>query len=422
MNFPKMIKIRQRFTGPVVADIDGTVSKQLDSAGLKQNVKPGMQVAITAGSRGIANIQLIIRAVVRELRQMGAEPFIVPTMGSHGGATAKGQVEVLESLGITEAFCGAPIRSSMEVEQIGQTEEGMPVYVDKNALAADGIILMGRVKVHTDFKSPIGIESGLMKMAAIGLGKHKQALLIHSHGVTGIRDIMPKVARVMLARTKILCGIAIVENAFEQTALIEAIPTAQIEARERELLAESAALMPKLPAEEIDILIVDEVGKNYSGTGMDTNIIGRLRIQGTPEPQSPRIKYIIASDLSEASHGNGLGIGLADLTTQRFFDKLDFKAMNENVITSTFLARASIPIVLESDRAALAAALRANWGVEPEKARIMRIPSTLHLEYLYVSEALLPEVAELLHVEVVGELAELEFDDQGYLPKMQHHP
>ncbi|EMT54646.1 hypothetical protein I532_03540 [Brevibacillus borstelensis AK1] len=422
MNFPKMIKIRQRFTGPVVADIDGTVSKQLDSAGLKQNVKPGMQVAITAGSRGIANIHLIIRAVVRELRQMGAEPFIVPTMGSHGGATAKGQVEVLESLGITEAFCGAPIRSSMEVEQIGQTEEGMPVYVDKNALAADGIILMGRVKVHTDFKSPIGIESGLMKMAAIGLGKHKQALLIHSHGVTGIRDIMPKVARVMLARTKILCGIAIVENAFEQTALIEAIPTAQIEARERELLAESAALMPKLPAEEIDILIVDEVGKNYSGTGMDTNIIGRLRIQGTPEPQSPRIKYIIASDLSEASHGNGLGIGLADLTTQRFFDKLDFKAMNENVITSTFLARASIPIVLESDRAALAAALRANWGVEPEKARIMRIPSTLHLEYLYVSEALLPEVAELPHVEVVGELAELEFDDQGYLPKMQHHP
>ncbi|CAM5786141.1 lactate racemase domain-containing protein [Brevibacillus borstelensis] len=422
MNFPKMIKIRQRFTGPVVADIDGTVSKQLDSAGLKQNVKPGMQVAITAGSRGIANIQLIIRAVVRELRQMGAEPFIVPTMGSHGGATAKGQVEVLESLGITEAFCGAPIRSSMEVEQIGQTEEGMPVYVDKNALAADGIILMGRVKVHTDFKSPIGIESGLMKMAAIGLGKHKQALLIHSHGVTGIRDIMPKVARVMLARTKILCGIAIVENAFEQTALIEAIPTAQIEARERELLAESAALMPKLPAEEIDILIVDEVGKNYSGTGMDTNIIGRLRIQGTPEPQSPRIKYIIASDLSEASHGNGLGIGLADLTTQRFFDKLDFKAMNENVITSTFLARASIPIVLESDRAALAAALRANWGVEPEKARIMRIPSTLHLEYLYVSEALLPEVTELPHVEVVGELAELEFDDQGYLPKMQHHP
>ncbi|NOU56388.1 DUF2088 domain-containing protein [Brevibacillus borstelensis] len=422
MNFPKMIKIRQRFTGPVVADIDGTVSKQLDSAGLKQNVKPGMQVAITAGSRGIANIHLIIRAVVRELRQMGAEPFIVPTMGSHGGATAKGQVEVLESLGITEAFCGAPIRSSLEVEQIGQTEEGMPVYVDKNALAADGIILMGRVKVHTDFKSPIGIESGLMKMAAIGLGKHKQALLIHSHGVTGIRDIMPKVARVMLARTKILCGIAIVENAFEQTALIEAIPTAQIEARERELLAESAALMPKLPAEEIDILIVDEVGKNYSGTGMDTNIIGRLRIQGTPEPQSPRIKYIIASDLSEASHGNGLGIGLADLTTQRFFDKLDFKAMNENVITSTFLARASIPIVLESDRAALAAALRANWGVEPEKARIMRIPSTLHLEYLYVSEALLPEVAELPHVEVVGELAELEFDDQGYLPKMQHHP
>ncbi|USG67430.1 nickel-dependent lactate racemase [Brevibacillus ruminantium] len=421
MNFPKMIKIRQNFTGPAISDIDAAVSEQLARVGLAEKIKPGMKIAITAGSRGIANIHLIIRATVRELKKMGAEPYIVPTMGSHGGATAAGQVEVLESLGVTEAFCEAPVRSSMDVEQIGQTEEGMPVYVDKHALAADGIILMGRVKVHTDFKSPIGIESGLMKMAAIGLGKHKQALLIHSYGVAGIRDIMPKVARVMLANTKILCGVAIVENAFEQTAIIEAIPTAEIEARERELLAESAALMPKLPVEDIDILFVDEVGKNYSGTGMDTNIIGRLRIQGTPEPASPRIKYIIASDLSEASHGNGLGIGLADLTTQRFFDKLDKKAMNENVITSTFLARASIPIVLENDKAAFAAALRANWGVDTEKARIMRIPNTLHLEYLYVSEALLPEVAALPYVEVVGELEEMAFDEQGYLPKMMSH-
>ncbi|WP_261798116.1 nickel-dependent lactate racemase [Brevibacillus massiliensis] len=415
-----MVKIKQRFTGPAVADIDATVRSQLENVQLPERIKPGMTVAITAGSRGIANIHIIIRAVVRELKRMGAEPYIVPTMGSHGGATAKGQVEVLESLGVTEDFCGAPIKSSMEVEQVGTTEDGMPVYVDKNALAADGIILMGRIKVHTDFKSPIGIESGLMKMAAIGLGKHKQALLIHSYGVTGIRDIMPKVARVMLANTKILCGVGIVENAFEQTAIIEAIPTSRIEERERELLRESAALMPKLPAEDIDILLVDEVGKNYSGTGMDTNIIGRLRIQGTPEPDSPRIKYIIASDLSEASHGNALGIGLADLTTQRFFDKIDFKAMNENVITSTFLARASIPIVMPSDRDALAAALRANWGVEPAKARIMRIPNTLHLEYVYVSEALLPEVAALPGVEVMGELHDFEFDEHGYLPKMHH--
>ncbi|MFM1651562.1 lactate racemase domain-containing protein [Brevibacillus sp. B_LB10_24] len=420
MKFPKMVKIRQRFTGPAVADIDATVRSQLENVQLPERIKPGMTVAITAGSRGIANIHIIIRAVVRELKRMGAQPYIVPTMGSHGGATAEGQVEVLESLGVTEDFCGAPIKSSMEVEQVGTTEEGMPVYVDKNALAADGIILMGRIKVHTDFKSPIGIESGLMKMAAIGLGKHKQALLIHSYGVAGIRDIMPKVARVMLANTKILCGVGIVENAFEQTAIIEAIHTSRIEERERELLRESAALMPKLPAEDIDILLVDEVGKNYSGTGMDTNIIGRLRIQGTPEPDSPRIKYIIASDLSEASHGNALGIGLADLTTQRFFDKIDFKAMNENVITSTFLARASVPIVMPSDRDALAAALRANWGVEPAKARIMRIPNTLHLEYVYVSEALLPEVAVLPGVEVAGELGDFEFDDHGYLPKMLH--
>ncbi|MBO8163602.1 MAG: DUF2088 domain-containing protein [Brevibacillus sp.] len=418
MRFPKMIKIRQRFAGPVVDDIDQTVAEQLQAVGLAERIKPGMRVAITAGSRGIANINRIIRAAVAELKRMGAEPFIVPTMGSHGGATADGQVEVLESLGITEAFCGAPIHSSMEVVQIGETAGGMPVHIDKNAWEADGILLMGRVKVHTDFKSPIGIESGLMKMAAIGLGKHKQALLIHSQGVHGIRDIMPQVAQVVLEKANILCGVAIIENAFEQTARIEAVPTRLIPERERELLRESAALMPKLPVEEIDVLHVGEIGKNYSGTGMDTNIIGRIRILGVEEPRSPRIKYIIASDLSEESHGNALGIGLADLTTQRLFDKIDFKSMNENVITSTFLHRAAIPIVLPNDREALAAALRANWGVEPEQARIVRIPNTLHLEYLYVSEALLTEVAALSHVEVLGEPEELLFDEHGYLPKM----
>ncbi|UFJ41410.1 nickel-dependent lactate racemase [Brevibacillus humidisoli] len=418
MRFPKMVKIKQHFTGPVVEDIDRTVAEQLAAVGLADQVKAGMRVAITAGSRGIANIHVIVRAVVRELKRYGAEPFIVPTMGSHGGATAEGQVEVLESLGITEAFCGAPILSSMEVVQIGETPGGMPVHLDKHAWEADGIVLMGRIKVHTDFKSALHIESGLLKMAAIGLGKHKQALLLHGHGLHGIRDIMPDVGRVVLEKAKVLCGVGIIENAFEQTAKIEAIPTKQIPEREPILLRESAELMPKLPVEEIDILHVGEIGKNYSGTGMDTNIIGRLRIHEAQEPASPQIRYIIASDLSEASHGNALGIGLADLTTQRLFDKIDFKSMNENVITSTFLLRAAIPIVLPNDREALTVALRANWGIEPDQAKIVRIPNTLHLEYLYVSEALLPIVAELPHVEVLGEPEEFSFDEAGYLPKM----
>ncbi|MEH7436651.1 lactate racemase domain-containing protein [Neobacillus drentensis] len=420
LNFPHVVKIRQRFHGPVVEDIDTEIAHQLSKVELSKQVKPGMRIAITAGSRGIANIAVIIRACANELKKLGAQPFIIPTMGSHGGATAEGQVEVLHSLGITEEFCGAPILSSMEVVQVGKTPEGMPVHIDKNAWEADGILLMGRVKVHTDFKSPIGIESGLMKMAAIGLGKHKQALLIHSYGVHGIRDIMPEVAKVLLEKTKILSGVAIIENAFEQTAILEAIPTASIPQREKELLAESAALMPKLPVEDIDVLVVDEIGKNYSGTGMDTNIIGRIRILGVQEPTAPKIKYIVASNVSEESHGNALGIGLADLTTRRLFDQVDHQKMNENVITSTFLHRAMIPIVLENDRDAIEAAMRANWGIEPEKTRFIRIPNTLHLEYMYVSEALLPEITGLDHIELIGEPEEMVFDENGYFPKWNH--
>jgi hypothetical protein len=315
MRFPKMVKVKQHFTGPQVMDIEAEIANQLLQVDLSQKIRPGMKVAVTAGSRGVANIPTIIRTVVRELKKLGAVPSIIPTMGSHGGATAEGQVEVLHSLGITEHFCEAPIVSSMDVVQVAETSDGMPVFVDKNAWEMDAVLLIGRVKVHTDFKSPIHIESGLMKMASIGMGKHKQALLVHSYGVHGIRDIMPEVAKVVLEKVNILCGLAIVENAFEQTALIEAIAADKIQEREGELLKISASLMPKLPTEDIDVLLVDEIGKNYSGTGMDTNIIGRIRILGVEEPHSPRIRYVIASDLSEESHGNALGIGLADLTT-----------------------------------------------------------------------------------------------------------
>lgn len=415
MNLPRWVKVKQHFSGPVVEDIEGTVFAQLSDV-LGNQTLMGNRIAITAGSRGIANIHRIIRATVRYLLQQGAQPFIIPTMGSHGGATAHGQVEVLESLGITETFCGAPILSSMEVVEVGQTTDGVPVYVDKYAWEADAILLMGRVKVHTDFKSPIGIESGLMKMAAIGMGKHRQALAIHDYGVHGIRDIMPHVARVVFEKANILCGVAIVENALEQTAKIEAIPRDRIEEQEKRLLKESSALMPALPVEDIDVLIVDEIGKNYSGTGMDTNIIGRLRILGVEEPAVPRIKYILASDLSEASHGNALGIGLADLTTQRLFEKIDFQKMNENVITSSFLHRAMIPIVLENDRTAIATALRSNWGVPPQNARVVRIPNTLHLEHLYVSESLLPEIERNPSIEILSQPVAMEFDGTGHFP------
>jgi len=415
MKLPTFVKIKQHFHGPQVEDIEATVAEQLRNIQVRDRVKPGMRIAITAGSRGVANIARILKALIAELKGMGTDPFIIPAMGSHGGATAEGQVEVLHSYGITEDYCGAKILSSMEVVQVGETPTGMPVYIDKHASEADAIIIVGRIKVHTDFKSPIGIESGLMKMASIGLGKHKQALTIHTYGVQGIRDMMPEVAKVVLEKCQILCGVGIIENAFEQTAKIEAILPERIPERERELLKESAALMPKLPVEDLDLLWVGEIGKNFSGTGMDTNIIGRLRILGTEEPTSPRIKYLIASDLSEETHGNALGIGLADLTTKRLFDKIDYQKMNENVITSTFLHRAMIPIVMENDRDAFTAALRATWGVQPENARMMCIPNTLHLEHLLISSNLIKEVQGLEHVEIIGEPQELEFDADGYL-------
>ncbi|WP_240417810.1 lactate racemase domain-containing protein [Paenibacillus periandrae] len=413
MKLPRMVRIKQHFTGPAVKDIEEEVRRQISLVGLESKITPGMRIAITAGSRGIANIALIIKSFVVNLQLLGARPFIIPAMGSHGGATAEGQVKVLESLGVTEAYCGAPILSSMEVVQIGETERGVPVYIDRHASEGDGVILIGRVKVHTDFKSPIGIESGIMKMAAIGLGKHKQALALHNYGIQGIRDHMPEVSRVVFTKANILCGVAIVENAHEQTAVIEAIPTELIEERERELLKLSASLMPKLPIQELDVLHVDRIGKNYSGTGMDTNIIGKMRILGEEEPEFPKIKYVIAGDLSDECQGNALGIGLADITTKRLFDKIDFHKMNENVITSTFLHRAMIPIILDNDLEAMRTALRCSWGVVPEHARVIRIPNTLDIEFMYVSESLLPEIRALDHVEIVGDITEMQFDDNG---------
>lgn len=416
MSLPKFVKVKQQFLAERIKNIAGTISEQFHFVQADEKIKPGMEIAITVGSRGIANIPLIVKSVADEVKKRGAKPFIIPAMGSHGGATAEGQIEVLDGLGITEETTGCEIRSSMDVVEIGETSAGIPVYLDQHAYNADGIIIMGRVKPHTDFKG--SIESGVLKMASIGIGKHKQALALHKYGIAGIRDMMPEVGKVVIQKSNTLFGIAIVENAHEETAIIEAIEPERIEEREKELLAKAFELMPSLPVEEMDILIVDEIGKNYSGTGMDTNIIGRLRVLGAEEPKKPRIKYIIASDLSEASHGNALGIGLADLTTKRFFEKIDLQKMNENVVTSTFLDRAKIPIVLDNDREALNAALRANWGVAAEEARIVRIPNTLHLGELFVSEAIYHELKNKKNIEIVKDLHELQFDQDGYLLPM----
>ena len=413
MQFPKVVKVRQDFPRPRVEDVGEALREQCAREEIRSRIEPGAEVAITAGSRGIAGIDNVLRSLVGILKDAGAKPFLIPAMGSHGGATAEGQVEILRSLGVTEESVGAEIRSSMEVVEIGKTEGGVPVYMDRIASEADGIVVVGRIKQHTDFRS--GVESGLLKMSSIGLGKHAQALALHAHGVKGIRDYMVEAGKVVYGSGKVLFGVGIVENAYEETAMVEAIPPERVAEREKELLEESANLMPRLPVSDIDVLFVDELGKNFSGTGMDTNVVGRFKILGVEEPESPDVKYLIVGDVSEASHGNALGVGLADFTTRRLFEKVDYEAMNQNVLTSTFVERAKIPMVMENDREALEAAVRCNWGVEPEDTRFIRIPNTLHLRYAYLSENLLDEALANGNVEVVEEAEELDFDENGNL-------
>ena len=414
-----MVKVRQDFPRPRVEDVGEALREQCAREEIRSRIEPGAEVAITAGSRGIAGIDNILRSLVEILKSAGAKPFLVPAMGSHGGATAEGQVEILRSLRVTEESVGAEIRSSMDVVELGQTESGVPVFMDRIASEADGIVVVGRIKQHTDFRS--GVESGLLKMSSIGLGKHAQALALHAHGVKGIRDYMVEAGKVVYGSGKVLFGVGVVENAYEETAMVEAILPERVAEREAALLEESANLMPKLPVSEIDVLFVDELGKNFSGTGMDTNVVGRFRILGVEEPESPDVKYLIVGDVSEASHGNALGVGLADFTTRLLFEKIDYEAMNQNVLTSTFVERAKIPMVMENDREALEAAVRCNWGVEPENTRFARIPNTLHLRYAYLSENLLDEALANGNgnVEVIEDAAELTFDENGNLASFE---
>jgi hypothetical protein len=286
------------------------------------------------------------------------------------------------------------------------------VYIDRHASKADGVVIVNRIKAHTDFRG--SVESGLLKMASIGLGKHEAALELHSHGVAGIRDYMIEVGEVVFGSGRVLFGVGIVENAYDEPARIEAIKPENVREREEELLGEYMGMMPALPVREMDVLFVDSLGKNYSGTGMDTNVIGRFRILGVEEPESPSAKYVVVSRISEQSHGNTLGVGLADLTTERLFRAINYDAMNENVMTSTFLERAKIPMVLTNDREALETAIRCNWGVPAEETRFVRIPNTLHLEHAYLSENLVEEALRNGNVEVIGEAAKLKFDENGY--------
>lgn len=393
--------IRQSFPSQKIADLPAAIRGELSALDLR--LKPGARIAIGIGSRGIANLALLAKELIAFLKEKGAQPFVVPAMGSHGGANAKGQAEILDGLGITAAALGVPIVSAMDVTEIPAKGLSHKLFMGRNACESDGVVLLNRIKPHTDFHSTY--ESGLVKMSVVGLGNHEQAKIMHGLGVRGLRDLIPLAAKELFATGKILFGLAVVEDAHDDTMRVRALTPDRILAEEPDLLRLAVASMPKLPADRIDILIVDTIGKNLSGTGMDTNIIGRIRVKDSPEPEFPEIGSIIVDDLSPESHGNALGIGLADIITRDLFDKIDFKAMYANVITTTFLERGKTPIVADTLAQAFDIATRTAGGRPFEQLRVIRIKNTLHLEEMSVSPALYREMDG--RVELVSETQDI---------------
>ncbi|MBP1996514.1 lactate racemase domain-containing protein [Paenibacillus eucommiae] len=410
---PKMVKVRQKFprVSIDVDDIPKKINEILENEDILKTIVPGMSIAITVGSRGINNIALITRELVRLLKEKGANPFIIPAMGSHGGGIAENQRKIIEEFGVSEEYCGCPIKSTMDTVQIGKSPEGHPIVIDKYAAAADGIVVVGRVKPHTAFRGEY--ESGIMKMMAIGLGKREGANACHAAGWKHMHHLIPLFGKSILQHANILFGVAIVENAFDETCILEAIPRNKIAEREPELLIKAKELMPRIWIDETDVLIVDKIGKNISGDGMDPNITGTF---ATPYASGGlKSQKVAVLDITNESHGVIIGAGMADATTQRLFDKADLEASYINALTSTVFDVVRIPMILKSDRDAIAACIRASNEIDINCPRVIRISDSLHIEYIYISEALLDEVAKNSNMEIVGELREMQFDLNGDL-------
>jgi len=406
-SIPKMYRIRQNFGVQKLENVEEEMEKGF--AQYKGLISPGAKIGIAVGSRGIYALQKLVITVVNEVKKCGAIPHIIPAMGSHGGATADGQEEYLKGYGITEEAVGAPVLSNMKVEQLGTVEpEGLPVYFDKVALSMDGLIMLNRIKPHTDFHDIT--ESGVLKQMAIGFGNHVGALAIHEFGIYGLAKLIPRVAEVIMEKAPILLGVAVLENAEDTTAKIEVIPKAKILEREKELIIEAKSLMPTLPFNQADVLVVQEMGKNISGVGMDSNVTGRILVRGQEESGDLSIYRIVCLDLTEESHNNALGMGLADVITRRLYDKVDLKTTYANVICSGFLERGFIPIIQDSDKDAILTALSScNRKVTMEDAKVAIIKNTLDIKEILVSEALLDEVKQRDHIEVLGQ-EKLNFD------------
>lgn len=413
---PRLVRIRQKFDPQEITDVEETIRRELAKPEVSQGIRPGMKIAVGVGSRGIAQLPLLVRTTVDELKKRGAEPFLVPAMGSHGGATAEGQREMLANLGVTEESAGCPIRSSMEVEEIGtlfveELGREVPVHMDRNACQADGIVIIARVKPHTGFRA--ANESGLAKMLTIGLGKQKGASICHRYTYKYMGRFVREMAQMKIDRCNVLFALGVVENAYDHLAEIKAVPGDQIVEQDAEMLERAKARMAGFLLEPMDVLVVGQVGKNVSGDGMDPNITGRWL---TPFASGgPRIGTIAVLDLTKETHGNAVGIGGADLITQRLYDQLDLNASYANALTVTNCSLVKIPVTLDTDQNVIKAAVNTSNALDLDRVRLSVILDTMHMNEIYLSESMLPEAEAHPAIEILSGPQEMRFDEEGRL-------
>ena len=405
---PDMVQIRQQFDSRRLDDVGGAVARELEKPEIAERIRPGARIAVGVGSRGVANIAEAVAALIAGLKARGAEPFVFPAMGSHGGATAEGQIGVLANYGVTEAGVGAPIRATMDTVCVGELDDGTPLHVDRYAHDADGVVVINRIKPHTTFRG--AVESGLIKMLVIGMGKIRGATIMHSdHGMDRFPQVLPPAAQGIMDQVPVLFGVGLVEDAYDATAIVEAVPAERLLEREPALLEQAKALMARIYFSAVDVLIIDRMGKEISGSGFDPNVTGRNN-RGVDWSSDPQVSKIVVLDLSDATHGNATGIGLADVITQRLFERIDFATTYANVITSAYLDGGLIPLVMKNERDAVSLAVKTLTRVKPHAARIVRIKDTLHLGEIAISTPLLDEAHRHPRIEVLSEPAPLALD------------
>jgi hypothetical protein len=417
---PQIIQISQKYNQPEVNDVYGEVLKAWIESDFAKRLKPGKTVAIGVGSRGIAGVSQMVKATIAFVQKAGATPFVVAAMGSHGGANAKGQRELLAEYGVSEEELGVAVKTDMDVEVIGTNSWGEPVYWDKNALNADHVVTVARVKPHTDFRG--NYESGIVKMLVIGLGKREGASQHHVWGISGLRDMMPKTVEVILEKSPFEAGLAIIENAREKTAMVEVVDKSNVLKREPELLHLARNWMARLPFNQCDLLILGEVGKNYSGAGIDPNVVGRLLMETVPEDPNPAITRMCALDLSPESHGNATGVGIADLTTERLLASIDPIPFRMNNLTARFLWRSKLPLAFPNDRECILAGLESCWRPRWNEIRMAIIPNSLELETVWVSQSLYGDIQSRPEVRKEGDFRELPFDPSGNVNQKELFP